>query len=68
MNIQRSGTRHEELLMDETTLQKIWLLRRMANLVASNTQNTTEATELILERLTKTKSNTEFLNTLSQER
>ena len=68
MNIQRSGTRHEELLMDETTLQQIWLLRRMANLVASNTQNTTEATELILERLTKTKSNTEFLATLSQER
>ncbi len=68
MNIQRSGTRHEELLMDETTLQKIWLLRRMANLVASNSQNTTEATELVLERLAKTKSNTEFLSTLSQER
>ena len=68
MNIQRSGTRHEELLMDETTLQQIWLLRRMANLVASNTQNTTEATELILERLAKTNSNTEFLATLSQER
>ena len=68
MNIQRSGTRHEELLMDETTLQNIWLLRRMANLVASNAQNPTEATELILERLAKTNSNTEFLATLSQER
>lgn len=68
MSIQRSGTRHEELLMDETTLQKVWLLRRMANLVASNSQNTTDATELILERLSKTQSNTEFLATLSQER
>lgn len=68
MNIQRSGTRHEELLMDEATLQNIWLLRRMANLVSSNTQNPTEATELILERLAKTQSNAEFLTTLSQER
>jgi transcription termination factor Rho len=67
MNIQRSGTRHEELLMDEASLQKIWLLRRMANLVASNAQNSSEATELILERLGKTKTNEEFLATLTSQ-
>jgi len=67
MNIQRSGTRHEELLMDETSLQKIWLLRRMATLVASNAQNSSEATELILERLGKTKTNEEFLVTLTSQ-
>ena len=67
MNIQRSGTRHEELLMDENSLQKVWLLRRMANLVAANAQNASEATELILERLGKTKSNEEFLATLASQ-
>ena len=67
MDIQRSGTRHEELLVDEVTLQKVWLLRRMANLVASQAQNTTEATELILERMGKTPTNAEFLATLTKE-
>jgi transcription termination factor Rho len=67
MDIQRSGTRREELLFDENTLQKVWLLRRMANLVASNSVSPTEATERILERLTKTRTNAEFLATLTRE-
>ena len=67
MNILRSGTRHEELIMDEETLRKVWLLRRMANLVASNAQNQSESTELILERLAKTRTNAEFLATLARE-
>ena len=67
MDIQRSGTRREELLLDDQTIQKIWLLRRMANLVTSNSQMSTEATERILERLAKTSSNAEFLATLSKE-
>ena len=67
MDIQRSGTRREELLLDEQTLQRVWLLRRMANLVGANSQNPTEATERILERLAKTSSNTEFLATLSKD-
>lgn len=67
MDIQRSGTRREELLLDDQTIQKIWLLRRMANLVTSNSQTSTEATERILERLAKTSSNAEFLATLSKE-
>jgi len=67
MDIMRSGTRREELLFDENTLQKVWLLRRMANLIASNSQSPTEATELVLERMAKTKSNAEFLVTLARE-
>ena len=67
MDIMRSGTRREELLLDENTLQKVWLLRRMANLVASNSQSPTEATERILERMAKTKNNAEFLATLARE-
>jgi transcription termination factor Rho len=39
----------------------------MANLVAANSQSPTEATERVLERLSKTSSNAEFLATLSKE-
>ena len=67
MDIQRSGTRREELLFDENTIQKVWLLRRMANLVAGNSVSPTEATERVLERLTKTRTNAEFLATLTRE-
>jgi len=67
MDLVRSGTRREELLLDEGTLQKIWLLRRVANLVAANSQSPTEATERILDRLSKTANNAEFLATLTKE-
>jgi transcription termination factor Rho len=67
MDIMRSGTRREELLLDEPTIQKVWLLRRMANLVSANSQSPSEATERILERLAKTSSNAEFLATLSKD-
>jgi transcription termination factor Rho len=67
IDILRSGTRREELLLDENALQKIWLMRRMANLVAANSQSSTEATERILERMSKTASNKEFLATLAKE-
>jgi transcription termination factor Rho len=67
MDMLRSGTRREELLYDEGTLQKIWLMRRMANLVAANSQSSTEATERILDRLSKTANNDEFLTTLTRD-
>jgi transcription termination factor Rho len=67
IDIQRSGTRREELLLDETTLKQIWLLRRMAAMLPTNSPDSTEATELILERLSKTKTNTEFLATLNKD-
>ncbi len=67
MDIQRSSTRREELLLDEKTLKKVRLLRRMMAMVASGSVNTSEATERILERLRKTKSNAEFLTNLGRD-
>ena len=67
IDIQRSGTRREELLVDEFTLKQAWLLRRMAMMVSSDSSSSTEATQLILDRLAKTKNNAEFLATLNKE-
>ncbi len=67
MDIQRSGTRREELLLDEATLKQVWLLRRMFSVLGSNTPDATEATQRLLERLAKTKNNAEFLATLSKD-
>lgn len=64
INMQRSGTRREELLLDENTLKQVWLLRRMVSMIASDSVSFTEATERVLERLRKTKSNAEFLANL----
>jgi transcription termination factor Rho len=67
MDIQRSGTRREELLLDEETIKQVWLLRRMVSMIASDSVNFTETTERVLDRLRKTKSNAEFLATLTKE-
>ncbi len=67
MDIQRSGTRREELLLDEATLRKVWLLRRMVNMVSSGSGNSSDATERVVERLAKTRNNAEFLATLTKE-
>jgi transcription termination factor Rho len=67
MDIQRSGTRREELLLDEETLKQVWLLRRMVAMIASDSNNFVEATEKILDRMRKTKNNAEFLATLNRE-
>lgn len=68
MDIQRSGTRREELLLDEATMQKIWLVRRMVSMIGgSSGGNSTDAAERVLERLGKTRNNAEFLATLARE-
>ena len=67
IDINRSGTRREELLLDEETLKKVWLLRRMAGMVTSDSMNSSEAIEKVLERLMKTTGNEQFLATLGQE-
>ena len=61
MDIQRSGTRREELLLGEEQLKQVWLLRRMVGIIASDSNNFIEATERVLERMRKTKNNAEFL-------
>ena len=67
MDIPRSGTRREELLLDEETIKQVWLLRRMVQMIASDSVNFTEAIERVLERLARTKSNDEFLASLTKE-
>jgi len=67
IDIQRSGTRREELLLGENTVKQVWLLRRMVSMVAQDSVNFTETTERVIERLSKTKSNAEFLAGLSRE-
>ena len=66
IDIQKSGTRREDLLLDESTYQRVVLLRRMTALVGQSSSNPTESTELILERLGRTKTNQEFLATLKE--
>ncbi len=61
INIQRSNTRHEELLYPKAIYPSIIKLRRMVDMLNEN-----EATELILQRLAKTKTNKEFLETLHE--
>ncbi|MBA2278625.1 MAG: transcription termination factor Rho [Chloroflexia bacterium] len=62
MDIQRSGTRREELLLDEPTLRSVWTMRRMVSMLGGS-----EGTELLLSRLAKTQTNTEFLETLTRD-
>ena len=66
IDIELSGTRREELLMEEATLQKVWLLRRMVGMISSDSNKSAEATERVLERLRKAKTNAEFLAKLSR--
>ncbi|MBI66214.1 MAG: transcription termination factor Rho [Candidatus Marinimicrobia bacterium] len=57
----RSGTRKEELLLDKKTLARMWILRKLLN-----EMNTIESMEFLQERIKRTKTNDEFLNTMSQ--
>jgi transcription termination factor Rho len=67
MDIQRSGTRREELLLDAESLKQVWLLRRMVGIIAGDSEKIVEATERVLEFMRKTKTNAEFLANLGKE-
>ena len=56
IDVNRSGTRSEELLMNEEELKLVWVLRRVLN-----DMNPVDAIELLVNRLKRTKSNEEFL-------
>ncbi len=56
IDVNKSGTRREELLMDEEELRRVWILRRVLN-----DMNPVEAMELLTSRMRKTKTNEEFL-------
>ena len=62
IDIQRSGTRREELLLAPDVLSRVWTLRRMIDTIGG-----TESVELVLERLAKTRSNEQFLQTLNKD-
>ena len=66
IDIQRSGTRREELLLGDDTLKQVWLLRRMVAMATSGSLESTDATEKVMERLKKTDTNKEFLTTLTK--
>ncbi len=61
IDINRSGTRKEELLLPDDTLKRIWLLRKVLQPL-----NTVDAMEFLLEKKKDTKSNSEFLNSMNQ--
>jgi transcription termination factor Rho len=61
IDVQRSGTRREELLLDEGTLKMVWTMRRMLSAVGAN-----EGIELLLNRIAKTESNAQFLASLTK--
>ena len=67
IDILRSGTRREELLLDESMVKQVWRLRRMMSMIAQDSVNPTEAVERVMERLAKTANNAEFLATLTKE-
>ena len=60
IDINRSGTRKEELLMPKDELTRVWILRKVLNPLSP-----VEAMELIIDKLSKTKSNQDFLASMS---
>jgi len=62
IDIRKSGTRKEELLLTKEKLQKVWLLRR-----ALSSQPSLSAIKLVIDKLRKTKNNQEFLNSIKEQ-
>ncbi|RKZ32905.1 transcription termination factor Rho [bacterium] len=60
INVNRSGTRKEELLLPEDVLKRVWLLRKILS-----DMNPVEAMEFLLEKITKTKNNKQFLQSMN---
>jgi transcription termination factor Rho len=61
IDIQRSGTRKEELLLEQGDLNRIWLLRKVLQ-----PMNTVESMEFLLEKMRATKNNRDFLDSMNQ--
>jgi transcription termination factor Rho len=60
IDIQKSGTRKEELLLDKKDLNRVWVLRKVLTPLSP-----VEAMELLLSKMGKTKTNAEFLSAMS---
>jgi transcription termination factor Rho len=61
IDINKSGTRREELLVNKVSLQRIWLLRKVLS-----SMNVVDSMEFLLEKLAETKGNGEFLDSMNQ--
>ena len=61
ININRSGTRREELLMEPDELQKIWILRKVLH-----SMDELDAMEFMLNKLKSTKTNSEFFDSMKR--
>ena len=62
ININRSGTRREELMMDPTSLQKVWVLRKLLH-----SMDEIAAVELLIDRMKQTKTNNEFFESMKRQ-
>ena len=60
IDLQKSGTRKEELLIDQADLTRIWLLRKVLNPMSPN-----ESMEFLLDKLKGSTSNKDFLNAMN---
>jgi len=63
IDIERSSTRREDLLLPKDTLQRVWLVRRMMDMMGGGH----EAAEALIQRMQRTETNDEFLTTIHQE-
>jgi transcription termination factor Rho len=61
IDINKSGTRREELLIDTTSLQRIWLLRKVLS-----SMNVVDSMEFLLDKLSDAKTNQEFLDSMNR--
>jgi transcription termination factor Rho len=61
IDINRSATRKEELLIEDKDLNRIWVLRKVLSQL-----NEVEAMELLMEKMSKTKTNGDFLDAMSK--
>jgi transcription termination factor Rho len=61
IDINRSGTRKEELLMNQDDLNRVWILRKLLSPL-----NSIDSMEFLLEKMRGTKSNAEFLASMSR--
>jgi transcription termination factor Rho len=60
LDINKSGTRKEELLMNESVLNRVWILRQLLHPL-----NVIDAMEFLRDKLAKTESNREFIESMS---
>ena len=63
VNLNRSGTRREDLLLDQQELEAVWKMRK-----ALSGQNTQDVTESIIDNLSKTRNNADFIEILLKTR